>query len=390
MVFFLFCFFLPTQLGRHFFLSFSYLSGIRIDYLAPTLYLTDILAFLLILLYCKDVSSAFRKRFVWIVFTLLCLNFVFALSKPLFMYRLIKYIQWFSVFIIFRKHFFTYKKFIIAGLIASVIVQVPLVIGQLTLKRSLQGVWYLLGERYMTLSTPGIAKASLTGTEILRPYGTFSHPNSMAGFFLVLYIFFLTMFSKKQSLGSSLLLILCSFLVFFSFSKFALAVFVLLTIAWYIKKQELTCRICTLARIITPLFLAGIFFTAQTDPQSIQKRITLIGQSVLILSRHLLTGVGMGSYLIAQHRFPIPYPYFFLQPVHNIYLLFASEAGIILMCIFAYRFFFFIRSNMKNTAFVFVILAILLTGLNDHYWLTLQQNFLLMATVLGIVLYNKV
>jgi len=45
--FYLLILFLPTQLGRHFFFDFSFVSGIRIDYLAPTIYLTDILVLLL-------------------------------------------------------------------------------------------------------------------------------------------------------------------------------------------------------------------------------------------------------------------------------------------------------------------------------------------------------
>ena len=43
-----FAFLLPSQLGKHYFFSFSYLSGIRVDYLAPTLYMTDIIAIILI------------------------------------------------------------------------------------------------------------------------------------------------------------------------------------------------------------------------------------------------------------------------------------------------------------------------------------------------------
>src|SRR5580700_6749474 len=47
--FLLFFFFLllPTQLGKHFWPDFSIVSGIRIDYLSPTIYFTDILLILL-------------------------------------------------------------------------------------------------------------------------------------------------------------------------------------------------------------------------------------------------------------------------------------------------------------------------------------------------------
>ena len=41
--FYLLILFLPTQLGKHFWPNFSYVYGVRIDYLSPTLYFTDIL-----------------------------------------------------------------------------------------------------------------------------------------------------------------------------------------------------------------------------------------------------------------------------------------------------------------------------------------------------------
>ena len=38
---------IPTQFGRHFWPDFSFVSGVRVDYLSPTLYVTDILIFLI-------------------------------------------------------------------------------------------------------------------------------------------------------------------------------------------------------------------------------------------------------------------------------------------------------------------------------------------------------
>src|SRR3972149_3010131 len=42
-LFFFLILLLPTQLGKHFFIPLSYLSGVRVDYLAPTVYLTDLI-----------------------------------------------------------------------------------------------------------------------------------------------------------------------------------------------------------------------------------------------------------------------------------------------------------------------------------------------------------
>ncbi len=46
--------FLPVQLGRHFWPKWSYVMGLRIDYLSPTIYLTDILVFLILFLWLVE------------------------------------------------------------------------------------------------------------------------------------------------------------------------------------------------------------------------------------------------------------------------------------------------------------------------------------------------
>lgn len=384
-IYFLFCLLLPTQLGKHFFYDFSYLGGVRIDYLAPTLYLTDIFALLLILLNYKTVFSFFkRKLFLWLLL-LFCINAFFALSKPLFFYRFIRLLEILALFAIFKKQFPKYKKAIIGGFAVSVLFQTVLVVAQFISRHSLQGVWYFFGERYFTLSTPGIAKAALQGNEILRAYGTFSHPNSLAGFFLLIYLFFLTNNSITNNLIKYATLALCSLIIFLSFSKNAILIFLFLN-TWYFLKEKQSCRICTLAKILSPLLLAVVFLSAQTDPLSFQKRFTLLFQSLTIISQHVLTGVGLGNYLLAQYTFPIKYPYFFLQPVHNIYLLFMAETGIIISSIVFIRIFQLLKKYRRNISVLLIFLAVLLTGLSDHYWLTLQQNTLLLGVLFGIIM----
>jgi hypothetical protein len=47
-IFWLLIFLLPVQLGRHFWPDFSFVLGLKIDYLAPTVYLTDLLVLLIL------------------------------------------------------------------------------------------------------------------------------------------------------------------------------------------------------------------------------------------------------------------------------------------------------------------------------------------------------
>src|SRR3989344_1808532 len=98
---FLFIFFLPTQLGKFFFFPFSYISGIRIDYLAYALYVTDILAAILIFFNIKKVLTFFKNRVVYSILILLALGIFFSLSYQVSFYRLVKILEILSIYIIF-------------------------------------------------------------------------------------------------------------------------------------------------------------------------------------------------------------------------------------------------------------------------------------------------
>src|SRR5580692_2023869 len=67
----LFFLFLPTQLGKHFWPDFSIVSGIRIDYLSPIIYVTDILVVLLFAFFLVrqmrlfKISKITSKKFIY-------------------------------------------------------------------------------------------------------------------------------------------------------------------------------------------------------------------------------------------------------------------------------------------------------------------------------------
>ncbi len=383
-LFLLFAFLLPTQLGRHFFPPFSYVAGIRIDYLSPTIYLTDILALALIALNLKTALMFFRNKKVLILLFLIASTGLFALIQPLFLYRFIKVIEVLALYPLFCSQFMRYKRHIILGFAGGTVMQAGLALAQLLTRHSLQGVFYFFGERYMNLSTPGIAKASLAGTELLRPYGTFSHPNSLAGFFLLVYVLFLTgAFITNRFLKYSAIF-LASILVFFSFSKNAILAYLFVTLI-YAFKDRTECRICVLARTLSPALLAGVFLFAQTDPASFEKRITLLKESLILIVKYPITGTGLGSYLAASQHFASRYPYFFLQPVHNIFLLFLAEAGIPVFSATLMFLVSWIKKHAGHTPLLLAVLAVGATGMFDHYWITLQQNMLLLPVIFGIM-----
>lgn len=385
---FLFILLLPTQLGRHFFLPFSYLSGVRVDYLAPTIYATDIVVFLLMLINFQLILSTFKKKSVLIFFLLLAPSVIFAQSFPISFYQYIKIAEVFIVGTITYKHILEDRLLLIGFLITGVI-QLFLSVLQLFMKHSLQGIFYFLGERYMSLSMPGIAKASIQGVEFLRPYGSFSHPNSLAGFFLVLYIWVLIdkRFNKFLLL-KYISLFVFSILVFISFSKGAIFTYILLSFYFLFFISRIQCSFCKWARLIILGIVSLLFVQARTDPLTLQKRLGLVINSLHIIVQYPITGVGIGNYLIAQNQYSSKFSYFFNQPVHNIFLLFLAETGVLIGGFLLLLFLRFLRKWL-NLQYIPVLIAIVITGFFDHYWLTLQQNMLLLGFIIGVSLKRR-
>ena len=391
-LFFLFLLFLPTQLGKHFFLPFSYLSGVRVDYLAPTIYLIDIIISLMVIFNLKIIVKFFRNKKILISLFLLLINVLFSRLPVISFYWLIKIIELLVVFSLAKKILIILKeKSILVAFLAFGLFELILSIAQLINKHSIQGIFYLFGERLLSLSTPGVAKASIYGIEFLRAYGTFSHPNSLGGFFLLLY-FFVLIYKKfnRYLVLKYLFLFISSVLVFISFSKIVIITYLILNTYYLILNTKLNCKLCKIARIITIFIISLIFLSATTDPLTVNKRIELIQNSISIILRYPIQGVGLGSYLIEQAKFSSKYYLFFNQPVHNIFLLFISEMGLLIGGFLLYQMLGRLAQVQLPKKWWLLILVIIFTGFFDHYWLTLQQNFLLMGLVMGVILSRDV
>lgn len=387
-LFFSFLFFISTQFGKHFFLPFSYLSGVRVDYLAPTIYLTDILILILAVYNFRIVLKFFRNKKIIFGLSLLLINIIFSKLPEISIYWSIKIIELLIIFSLAKKILVTLKeKYILIVLLISGMFQLFLSLTQMINKHSVQGIFYYFGERLITLSTPGVAKASIQGIELLRPYGTFSHPNSLAGFFLLLYFFVLIYKKFDRYLALKyLFLFISTFLIFVSFSKIAIVTYLILNTGYLILNTKFNCRLCKIARVFVIFSISLIFLSATTDPLTVSKRIELIKNSVEIIFHYPIQGVGLGSYLIEQAKFSTKFYLFFNQPVHNIFFLFISETGLIIGGFLLYQLINRLIQARLTKKWWLLILVIIFTGFFDHYWITLQQNFLLMGLVIGVSL----
>ncbi|MDO8609470.1 MAG: hypothetical protein Q7R95_02895, partial [bacterium] len=225
----------------------------------------------------------------------------------------------------------------------------------------------------------------------LRPYGTFSHPNSMAGYFLVLYILILTnKIFRIHTIARNILLFICTLIIMFSFSKIAIVTCIFIS-TLYLIRNSFSCKICVFSRIFILSIIGLIFISGHSDPLTIQKRLDLILNSIQIIKQHILFGTGIGAYLVEQNKFSSNYEFFFNQPVHNIFLLTIGEFGIILSGYVSYLIYKIYKKNKTLLIPHLLLLSVIfITGFFDHYWITLQQNFLLLGLVGGYVLKKTI
>lgn len=347
-------FLLPTQLGYHFnFLSTS-VYGFKIDYLTPILYLTDIVTIFIIMLGIKNIK--FNKKNIphilgFVFFALINIfvsnHFIASLYKWLKITELLLL----GIVIINTKIFDVFKHFL-KPISYMIIIACLLGIFQYFNKGSLNGIFYWLGERNFRFSDPNVSP---------MPYAMFSHPNSFAGFLLVFGIFLLQ-FKKKfnQKYYWLLLSLIIINIILINSLNIYLTIFCLAVINF---KNNFST-------------LMFIDFTQRTFTY----RIELIKASLLMIKEHLLFGVGLNNFIPNLVKVSSGFVNAWeLQPVHNIFLLVFSETGIFGLIAFCLLF----------STYSLPLIAILITGLSDHYWLTLQQNLLLFTYVVVISKLQK-
>lgn len=400
---FLFLLLIPTQLGLHFWPEWSIVSGVRSDYLSPTLYLIDLVWILWVVTNLpKSLSTTADLRFdkrdykiLFIFLGIILINIVLAGNWQIAIYKWIRILQ----FLITVKLITNYKLLITNYLkwIIPIWIGVESLLGmaQLVNGGSLQGIWYWLGERRFELTTPGIAQMAVWGRGLVRAYGTFSHPNSMAGFILVAWIFWNKIsppFGRPSSKKRVLVWIvnwLAILGIMISGSRtvwLLLGVFLLYTWRKNSGYMMVFGGVMLLILSIVSQNYRLSDFVGGWDSEGISKRMDLNWAAVRMIKDNPLFGVGAGNFVAELPTYNLGVGKInWWQPVHNIFLLFLSEIGIVGMGIIIFIIIkFWADTSVRPYMGIWGI--ILITGMVDHYWLTLPQNIWLLAVILGLVL----
>jgi O-antigen ligase len=123
------------------------------------------------------------------------------------------------------------------------------------------------------------------------------------------------------------------------------------------------------------------------ETESVVVRDQLNMSAIKMIWDNPIFGVGWGNFLTALPFYLSIRTIYFLQPVHNIYLLAVSQLGIVgtfFICFTIY----IIMKRMKTPFSVagISLFLVFLLGFTDHYFLTLQQGQLLFVTIVGLFL----
>lgn len=387
--------FLPAQIGKHVWPRFASIRGIRIDYLSPTLYLTDLLvigAFGIFLMRKRLEGSrlppASQVRFLLLLVGFAVMNTLTATSPSVTAIAWMRVTLLAALFVMIRSSRARLHATIRQALHIPIIWSSLVAIAQFIKQSSVGGMLYWLGERTFTSATPGISKAELFGRVLLRPYATFPHPNALAGFLVVAAALVLAngipgaAWLRKVRVLSVWLAGL-ALAVTFSLSGWIAA---LALVVIFVKRRK------AMRALAATCCGALLLVATQTEGQSVNQRLVLAQEALAMVVSHPILGVGLTGFIPSLVNGEGPtklssLPALYYQPVHNLYLLVATEVGVaaaitlIWLLVKSYR----MAAKAHRQYAMAALLAIAFTGLVDHYWLTLQQNRLLAAIVMALI-----
>lgn len=258
---------------------------------------------------------------------------------------------------------------------------------------------YFLGEPVLDASAKGVASVDFGDEKVIRPYGTFPHPNVL-GMYAVFAFWFLVYLSNR--IKDKLVLVSLGFLflsvLVLSFSRSAWLAFCLSGFVYVLfrgGKSYLKYIVCFAGLFLLAIYASGVGetflyrFGILSDGVAFFERLRLMDVSIKMLLDNPF-GVGFGNFTIVMQDYDhlklFPWNY---QPVHNIFLLSFAETGwiggfsfIALIGVALWK-----AVNLKKV-FLPVVLGVCVfsAGLFDHYFLTLFQGQVLLVLFLSLIM----
>ena len=425
-LFYLFLFFIPFQIR-------ATVSWQGSEWGSKFLYLTDIL--LVIVLFLGIINTKLKglrikksDLFLFLFLIIAVLSIFVSGDKAVSVFRWLKLLEFIAlyIYIMYRKGFLgldkIFKTVVFGGVLQSI-----LAIAQFYKQGSL-GLKFIEAGSY----TPGEAGVAtfISGTEkVMRAYGSFPHPNVLAAFLLLaIFCFFALWLSslknKKTDLPYAICYLLITFALFLTFSREVIFTFIFISFIFFIFRFfQLRTFYHTEERLVTGkrmMVLAGFFVAfsivsaiiispyfktrfveISLEEEAIDLRFFYNKMAVEMIKEKPVSGIGIGTFAEYSREFPAyiraankiynsgnltgkQIPEWLYQPVHNIYLLIASEIGILGALVFIV---FVLMKFLKSIKPIkpkelfnligpmpFLFVGFLIIGLSDHFSWTLQSG----------------
>ncbi len=403
-------FFIPSNLFYKFDISHAYVHGLLVDYLIPKLYLSDLPIIGLLLLWLKDLQNRKKlrdiKNPVVLLFSLLVVAFF---SRQLVstvprasLWFFLKLVEMAGLTIFLISHHALLKKKIIWFVLAFTLgFQALLGIVQFYTQSSIFHTYLALGEVNFD-HTIGLAKDSYFHTENILAYGTTAHPNILGGFLVLGGLLILDRYlSLKLSLNKNQVV---GLVLFFGLLLWALCLTQSISAAVALGVGLLFCLFRNkmhhplfqnhrqnVVAVVTFFLISGIavipYFIHQggqkfPDNLSFTRRDSLDQAAALMIKDNPILGTGLNNFTTQVEEYlPSREPVRFVQPAHNVLVLWLAETGLIGLLVIGMSYYMVQRKILKSwptkSSLIIPIIVLFPLLTIDHYLLTQQTGMLM-------------
>lgn len=332
---------------------------------------------------------------------------------PLELYFLVKFFEFFIVFLFFSdiKHLRKGGKIMLWTYLGLVLSQCFIGFYQFFAQKSI-GLSFF-GESPIGLMLPGVAKIVSRGTDYIRIYGTLPHPNILSAFILVglglICWQILVSVTRKRLifLYISLFILITGLILTFSRAGWlgtgvalgSLGVFYGLRNGITKRSLHLGLAIVLFTGISVGMFHDFVATRATWSDAAVKERAFYNKIGMQMIKDHPLSGLGVGSSVLHMKQYSqVELKPWEIQPIHNYYILTAAETGVVgFLLIIGFFLYLAVRLAKKTAETVdpaiymrriflgSTLLGIFTLMLVDHYFYTIPSTEFLLWAILGLI-----
>lgn len=270
----------------------------------------------------------------------------------------------------------------------------------------------------MALQGPAVQGSSvieLSTERWLRAYGSFGSPNILGGFLAVAFLLGLILYLESRpwekiylTLGQSIILLgliltfsrgawiaslsgLFTLGVVLAFNARAGGLSKMHSFFLYIKQVVFyAALIIASALILEPLYATRLQGEARLEQKSISERKSQYKEAVDLISERPWLGTGPGAYTLSVSEKNPSARSYQVQPVHNSFILVLSEWGLFgVVVLEVFLILLFLKFKWINIYYLSVIITILISGLFDHFWVSLYSGQVILWVTMSLVLKSS-